>query len=93
MVIFVLNWHLLRAEDIVSRFAYGAQSLSVPRPPGPGENLGNDEELDEDEVPEQLVVDDDGENKVESKEPEKNRDPAGQLRMILTFGKNIYLMI
>ena len=48
MVIFVLNWHLLRAEDIVSRFAYGAQSLSVPRPPGPGENLGNDEEYDED---------------------------------------------
>ena len=73
MVIFVLNWHLLRAEDIVSRFAYGGQSLSVPRPPGPGENLGNDEEQDEDEVPEQLVVDDDGENKVESKEPEKNQ--------------------
>ena len=71
MVIFVLNWHLLRAEDIVSRFAYDAPSLSVPRPPGPGENLGNDEEQDEDEVPEQLVVDDDGENKVESKEPEK----------------------
>ena len=39
------------------------------------------------------MVDDDGENKVESKEPEKKtRDPAGQLRMILTFGKNIYLM-
>ena len=38
------------------------------------------------------MVDDDGENKVESKEPEKTRDPAGQLRMILTFGKNIYLM-
>ena len=69
MVIFVLNWHLLHLH-IVSRFAYPAQGLSVPPPPGPGENLGNDEEQDDYEVPEQLVVDD-GVDKVESKEPEE----------------------
>ena len=40
------------------------------------------------------MVDDDGVDKVESKEPEEEaRDPASQLRMILMFGKNISLMI
>ena len=47
----------------------------------------NDDKEDVDEVPEQLVVDDDGVDKVECKEPEEEaRDPAGQLRMILMFG-------
>ena len=41
------------------------------------------------------MVDDDGVDEVESKEPEEEaRDPASQLRMILMmFGKNISLMI
>ena len=57
------------------------------------EQDGNDEEEDADEVPEQLVVDYNGVYKVESKEPEEEaRDPAGQLRMILMFGKTISLM-
>ena len=98
--------HLSPAENIVRSLAHAAPSLSVPRPPGPGENHGddgeehgaehdgNDEEEDVDEVPEQLVVDDDGVDKVECKEPEEEaRDPAGQLRMNLMFGKNISLMI
>ena len=47
----------------------------------------NDDKEDVDEVPEQLVVDYNGVDKVESKEPEEEaRDPAGQLRMILMFG-------
>ena len=53
----------------------------------------NDDKEDDDEVPEQLVVDDNGVDKVESKEPEEEAiDPAGQLRMILMFVKKISLM-
>ena len=97
----MIDDHLPPAEDIVRSLAHAAPSLSVPRPPGPGENDGddededggdhdgNDDEDDKDEVPEQLVVDEDGVDKVESKEPEEeSRDPAGQLRMVLMFGNN-----
>ena len=100
-----MDRHLAPAENVVRSLAHAAPSLSVPRPLGPGENHGdgeeehgaehdrNDEEEDADEVPEQLVVDYNGVDKVESKEPEEEaRDPAGQLRMILMFGKTISLM-
>ena len=94
VVIFMVDPYLPPAEYIVRSLAHAAPSLSVPRRAGPGENHGdeeehdgNDEEGDADEVPEQLVVDDDGVDKVEGKEPEEEaRDPAGQLRMILMFG-------
>ena len=86
----MMDRHLPPAEDIVCSLAHAAPSLSVPRPPGPGDEKeghgtdGYDDEEDDDEVPEQLVVDDNGIDKVESKEPEEEpRDPAGQLRMIL----------
>ena len=102
-----MDRHLAPAENVVRSLAHAAPSLSVPRPLGPGENHGDDEEEEDgaehdgndekeypDEVPEQLVVDDDGVDKVECKEPEEEaRDPASQLRMILMFGKNISLMI
>ena len=48
------------------------------------EQDGNDEEKDADEVPEQLVVDDDGVDEVESEEPEEETgDPAGQLVVVV----------
>ena len=93
------------AEDIVGSLAHAAPSLSVPRPPGPGEHndddydddgeeQDHDGDEDDDGLPEQLVVDDDGVDEVESKEPEEEaRDPASQLRIILMFGKNIFLPI
>ena len=99
MEIFMVDRHLSPAEDIVRSLAHAAPSLSVPRRAGPGENHGdeeeehgaehdgNDEEEDADEVPEQLVVDDNGVDKVEGKEPEEEaRDPASQLGIILMFG-------
>ena len=98
----MVDFDLPPAEDIVGSLAHAAPSLSVPRPLGPGdeeeehgaERCGNDEDEDADEVPEQLVVDDNGVDEVESKEPEEEaRDPASQLRIILMFGKNIFLPI
>ena len=98
-----MNCHLAPDENIISSLANPAPSLSVPWLPGPGENhdhheaeeddggeRDDDDEEDGGEVPEQLVVDDNGVDQVESKEPEEeSRDPAGKLtRMILMFGKN-----
>ena len=108
IIISFMDRHLPPAEDIVRSLAHAAPSLSVPRPPGPGENHGdeeeedggehdgNDEEEDDDEVPEQLVVDDDGVDQVESEEPEEeSRDPAGQLIVvvIVMLRNNISLMV
>ena len=91
-MIFMMDWHLPPAEDVVRSLTHATPSLSVPWRAGPGENHGdeeeehdaehdgNDEEEDADEVPEQLVVDDNGVDKVEGKEPEEEaRDPASQL--------------
>ena len=96
--------HLAPDENIIRSLAHTAPSLSVPRLPGPGENHGDDDgdkyddgdhdHSDDDEVPEQLVVDDDGVDQVESKEPEEeSRNPAGKLSrmMMRIFGKNFSL--
>ena len=103
-----MDWHLPPAKHIVRSLAHAAPSLSVPWLSGPddhddddeeeegGDQHGaDDEERDDDEIPEQLVVDDNGVDEVEGKEPEEEAgDPASQLRMIfLMFRKNISLMM
>ena len=81
--------HLPPAKHIISSLAHAAPGLSVPRLPSPGREVYDDVEVDDDDgvdddVPEKLVVDDDGVDEVESKEPEEEtRDPAGKLIMVV----------
>ena len=41
-----MDRHLAPAENVVRSLAHAAPSLSVPRPLGPGENHGDEEEED-----------------------------------------------
>ena len=75
--------HLPLAEDIVGSLPHTSPSLAVPRSPGPGNQGEVGDEDGDGGVPEQLVVDQDGVDKVEGEEPEEEtRYPAGELRRI-----------
>ena len=75
--------HLPLAQDIVGSLPHTSPSLAVPRSPGPGNQGEVGDEYGDGGVPEQLVVDHDGVDKVEGEEPEEEtRYPAGELRMI-----------
>ena len=58
--------HLALAEDIVGSLPHTSPSLAVPRSPGPGNQGEVGDEDGDGGVPEQLVVDQDGIDKVES---------------------------